>query len=100
VNYARNGKQRGRDQDRDLANGSGPQAPNMTAEEIRKGAHFGHATRRKERQANRAFRNDGHRWAKGLPGIPAPKCGAAFDPNKLARAIKQIEGSFAAFSDS
>jgi hypothetical protein len=29
-----------------------------------------------------------------------PQRGATFDPNKLARAIKQIEGSFAAFSDS
>jgi hypothetical protein len=29
-----------------------------------------------------------------------PKVWATFDPNKLARAIKQIEGSFAAFSDS
>jgi DNA-directed RNA polymerase subunit RPC12/RpoP len=33
-------------------------------------------------------------------GYTCPKCGASFDSNQLARALKQIEGSFARFSDS
>ena len=33
-------------------------------------------------------------------GYTCPKCGASYDSNQLARALKQIEGSFARFSDS
>jgi predicted nucleic-acid-binding Zn-ribbon protein len=47
----------------------------------------------------------GHEGQESVAGLKAdgytcPKCGATFDPTKLARALKQIEGSFATFSDS
>jgi Zn finger protein HypA/HybF involved in hydrogenase expression len=33
-------------------------------------------------------------------GYTCPKCGASYDSNQLARALRQVEGSFARFSDS
>jgi DNA-directed RNA polymerase subunit RPC12/RpoP len=46
--------------------------------------------------------HEGHESVASLKadGYTCSKCGASFYPNQLAGALKQIEGSFATFSDS